>query len=1042
MTTKPDWADPAIIHRNRLPAHAPLKAYADFSAACANVSSNVLSLDGAWAFKLDRSPAHAPQHFEAVDFDDRVWQRVRVPGTWQMPGYTDLQNFDRPIYTNIRYPIPLEHFPALPDVNPTGSYRTTFRTPAEWNGKRITIVFDGVDSAFHLWLNGTLVGFSTDSRLPAEFDLTDLLKPGDNTLAVRVYRWSHGTWMEDQDMWRLAGIQRSVYLLAKPRVRIGDFIVHTQLDALYRDAKLEVKTIIEGCPRAELGKYHVQISLLNSQKTAVFSGISARGSVPTTYPTSDGMPVATAAVASPQLWSAETPALYRLVIQLLDEQENLLDTEACNVGFRSVEIKDGCLLVNGQPVKFCGVNRHEFDHRTGKTISEAQMLLDIELMKRANINAVRTSHYPNMTRWYELCDEHGLYVIDEANMETHGMDPWNRLACDPDWLASHMARISRLVQRDRNHPSVIMWSLGNESGYGPAHDAMAAWARQEDPTRPVHYETAKFGAATDVISPMYASIPAILQMLQEDSRRPAMQCEYAHAMGNSSGNLKEHWEAIWAHRRYQGGFIWDWADQAIEVTHADGRKYWAYGGDFGDEPNDNWFCNNGIVFPDRTLHPAYHEVAYWYQPIHTAWADAAKMTLAVTNRHFFRDLSHVTMRWWIEIDGIKGKNPSGTFDLRGAGPQQTLRLALPSEAEWPRWPDDLLFFGETYVVIEYALREATAWAPAGHIVAREQLPIKRTKSPTRFVHSLPLGPTDVELHETEHATRIQSRGNAVVHSNAVVIDHMSGAIREWTVNGETLLTSPLHHHFFRAPIDNDGIRGSSYAKPWVDFGLDRLVTTVLGAVPYQGTFGRGVTLTTRHEPEAYKPGFNTTTTYSLDRFGALFIDAEVRCDDSLPSPLPRIGLTLEVDGALTRARWLGRGPHENYVDRIGSAFFGWHEMDVDQLQVPYIHPGENGGRSGVRELHLEKTDRAGGRSLWIMSSAPFQFSAHRYTTADLFAAAHTVDIPVRPNLTLCLDHRHLGVGGDTGWTPSVYPAYHVTPSVYRYRFRLQANMNA
>ncbi|MEI7767567.1 MAG: glycoside hydrolase family 2 TIM barrel-domain containing protein [Phycisphaerae bacterium] len=1011
-----DWNDRAVTERNRQPAHVPLGGYPDLASARRGATPHVLTLDGTWSFQLYPNPEACPADFFTPGYADTAWLKVPVPGTWQMPGYcglgqvNDTTSIDRPIYTNITYPISFADYPHAPAANPTGCYRTTFRVPADWSGRKLSVIFEGVDSAFHVWLNGQELGFSTDSRLPAEFDITALVQPGENVLAVRVYRWSHGTWLEDQDMWRLAGIQRSVWLLAKPMVGIGDFRVRTHLDALYRGATLEVVGMFPAIADTQLEQYRFSAELFDASGAPVVALPGQTLQRPRTCTLSTTL-------NAPRLWSDEDPYLYTLVVQLWDAGGTLLDTETCKVGFRKVEIKDGCLLLNGQPVKIRGVNRHEFDHRTGKTISEAQMQTDIRLMKQANINAVRTSHYPNCSRWYELCDEFGLLVVAETNLETHGMYPRERAALDPQWLPAHLLRISRMVERDKNHPSIILWSLGNESGYGPAHDAMAAWARAADPTRPIHYENAGSVSATDIQCPMYASIAGCLERLMSDARRPVIQCEYAHAMGNSSGNLKEHWETIWRQPRFQGGFIWDWADQGILVHTPEGQPYWAYGGDFGETQHDGWFCNNGLVFPDRTLHPCYHEVAYWYQTIHTQWAPPPRRgtlppeTLRITNRQFFRTLAGVTATWRLWEAGVE--TATGTIPLPELAPQQSanLTLTLPPATQSGQ---------ERHVVIEYRLQDATTWAPAGFIVAREQLPLPR------FPQSVALCPgQQAQCRQAGQQATLTTAGLSAT------VDLHSGELIALLRGELNYLTHPLHHQFWRAPVDNDvGGVEITYGIRWRNAGLDRLQTQVLNTdLSAPGV----VRITARHQAPGVTTGFTTTTTYCLRNDGVLVIDAEVSADPDLPL-LPRIGLQLALPGQFDRCRWFGRGPHENYVDRIGSAFVGRYELPVDDLYVPYIHPTENGGRCDVRWVELVDGSGAGLRA-W--SDTPLQFSAHRFTTADLTGAEHTIDLPRRPDITWSLDHRHAGVGGDIGWGPSVYEAYQIKPGLYRYRMYLK-----
>lgn len=1016
--TQSDWISPNIIQRNRMPAHVPLRAYPDLTTAQSGRSPYVQSLDGAWSFALFRSPADAPADFHLPQFNDATWGAMPVPGTWQMPGLCDLQGFDRPSYNNIRYPIPSEEL-AIPETNPTGCYRTTFYVPDCWIGRRISLQFDGVDSAFHVWLNGVELGFSTDSRLPAEFDLTGFLRPGANVLAVRVYRWSHGTWLEDQDMWRLAGIQRSVRLLAKPQVHIADFSVRALLNADFRNGSVRCEVKVGGLPRSRISDVHAELQLFDAQGRAVFATApSAAGCQVHPYSGRDVHPLITAPVIAPLRWTAETPHLYRCVVSLYAADGTLLDVEACDVGFRTVEIRDGQLLVNGQAIKLTGVNRHEFDHRLGKSVTEEQMVTDICLLKQANINAVRTSHYPNQSRWYELCDRHGLYVIDEANIETHGMAPWNRLCDDPEWSSALLARVTRMVERDKNHPSIIMWSLGNESGYGAVHDAMHGWIHHADPTRPVHYESCGRGAATDVICPMYASIGTALKMANEDGRRPVIQCEFAHAMGNSLGNFQEHLDAIWGHPKYQGGFIWDWADQGILLRHHSGREFWAYGGDFGEPWHDGIFCNNGIVFPDRSLHPQYHEVAKLYQKIHTTWSDAAKRELAVRNRNFFTDLSAVRGTWRQLVDGVE--IDAGELALPAIAPQAEARVVVPL----------VLASGapgaERHLIVEYRLIHASSWAPAGQVVAREQLALPTV--PATVAHLRASGPEAVIAEEA---------GMLTLNVGAVALrfDLTKGVLASLAIAGKERLARGPRPQFFRAPTDNDvGGGDHSYAALWYAKGLNRL-DRLLSEVRWQRIAADEVEIIVAGASVASDVGygFRHKTTYRLRSDGSVSIDQQVIADERLEL-IPRIGQVLELPGAYRRVSWFGRGPHENYADRLASTFVGRYAADVDELFTPYIHVTENGGRAQVRWLAAAD---AAGDGLLISGDQPLQFSAHRCSTSDLQMAEHVPDVPRRDRVFISVDHRHMGVGGDIGWGRSVHEPYVIRPGAFRYRLALR-----
>ena len=1019
-TPLPDWEDPSVLQRNREPGHVPLRGYADAAGALADRSPHVQSLDGNWKFNLAPTVAAAPADFHQPQFNDAAWSTMPVPGTWQMPGLCDMKDFDRPIYTNIRYPFPVDP-PFVPNENPTGCYRTTFTVPGAWSGRRTFIVFDGVDSAFHVWLNGKPLGFSTDSRLPAEFDISGFLVAGQNTLAVRVYRWSHGSYLEDQDMWRLSGIQRSVWIYSKPPVRIADFRAITKLDRDYRDATLEVRATVRGCAIDDLKNYRVTCQLYDAAQQPLFAA-APRETPGNQAWLSHEQAVLEQPVPNPKKWTAETPNLYTLVVTLQDAMGTVLDCERTRIGFRSVELKNAQLLVNGQPVVFTGVNRHEFDHVRGKSITEEQMQLDIRIMKQGNINAVRTSHYPNLTRWYELCDQFGLYVVDETNIETHGTQPWDRLAKDPAWTAAFVDRGMRMVERDKNHPCVIFWSLGNESGYGPAHDAMAAWMRAYDPTRLIHYESCGQGKATDVLCPMYWSLEGILRLANDPKEtRPVIMCEYAHAMGNSSGNMHVYWDTIWAHPRLQGGFVWDWADQGILVSHADGRKYWAYGGDFGDTPNDGAFCNNGLVFPDRSLHPGYHECAKVWQKIHTTAtpAELAKGEVTITNRNYFIDLSYAHARWRVLADGLEVA--AGDFALPEIAPQHHAKVTVPFKRPAAE-PGT-----EFHLEILYTLAADQPWAKAGHVVAREQFVLPR--EPRRVSAAAPQKRPELSLQE--------SGGQLLLSCDQLraSFDLSAGTLASLSSKGVEFVSAPLQHQFFRASTDNDKGGGErSYDAQWRAAGLDRLAAKLLDVHWHQPAKDCAV-ITVRHAFAApgLAAGLATVSVFTVTSDGRVTVDNDVTADERLPV-LPRVGMQLGVPAAFDTCDWFGRGPFENYSDRQNGAFVGRFRARVADLAVPYINPSENGGRGDVRWVALSNS---GGAGLLASGDAPLQFSAHRCTTADLDAARHTPDIPQRDTITLSLDHKHMGVGGDDSWSPRVHAPYVIHPAHFRYRLHLR-----
>ncbi len=818
MTTKQpkDWENPQVVGRNKQPAHATLLPFAELSAALSgdrNNSPYFRSLNGDWQFHFAPNPDAAPADFHRIDFDSHDWDVLPVPSNWQIQGH------GIPRYVNPDYAFDKTDPPYIPQgTNETGSYRTTFSIPTDWQGRQVFIVFDGVDSAFYLWVNGVQIGYSQDSRLPAEFDLTPYIHAGENSLAVRVYRWSDGSFLEDQDMWFLSGIFRDVYLFSTPGVHVRDFWARPELDAQYRDAVLKLRVHLKNYTAMGVAGYQVEASLFDNESQPVGWNVIAESRV------NAGQEVIldlAGAVPQPKKWDEEHPNLYRLAIQLKDDDGNLIEVEQCQVGFRAVEIKDGKVLVNGTPIYFRGVNRHEHDPVRGHAVTVESMIEDLLLMKRFNINAVRTCHYPDDPRWYDLCDQYGIYLIDEANVESHGL--WDKFTKDPEWELAFLERGNRMVERDKNHPSIIIWSLGNESGEGPNHAAMADWIHHYDSSRPVFYDAGGKAAYLDILSTMYPKLDALARAGQEPGEiRPFIMCEYAHAMGNSPGNLKEYWEVIEANPRLRGGFIWDWVDQGIRQVTADGKEWYAYGGDFGDEPNSLSFCCNGIVFPDRSLHPAMWEVKKVYQPVKVEPVDLLAGKVALVNRYFFSDLDGLAVSWTL----TSGERILQTGHLQKLQTPPSERDVITVPFEKPKLEPG----AEYFLMLSFTLDHATPWAEKGHEVAWEQFKIPWE------VPEIPATPQDelpsLELRETQ--TTVEVHG----HDFNVIFDKQLGTLTAWQYRNTELIQRGPRINFWRAPTENDlNTWGDERAAiRWREVGLDQLeecVTNVVTGQPRQ-----------------------------------------------------------------------------------------------------------------------------------------------------------------------------------------------------------------
>jgi beta-galactosidase len=821
-TTANDWENPRVVGRNKEAGHATLIPYPNAAlalagdradCACRAVSPFFQSLNGDWQFHWVPNPASAPEAFYREDFDASAWDTVAVPGNWQAQGY------GMPHYLSAGYVLDIAHLPRVQDdINEVGSYRTTFALPEDWAGRQVFIVFDGVDSAFYLWINGHQVGYSQDSRLPAEFNITPYIRAGENTLAARVYRWSDGSYLEDQDMWFLSGIFRDVYLFATPRVHVRDFGARTELDEDYRDAMLRVQVKIRNYGEVDADGYTLALALFdqaNQRVGASAAGVAVEGGDEVTFELA-------LAVANPQKWSAEQPNLYTLLLTLQDAAGAVTEVETCAVGFRQVEIKAGQIHVNGAPVLFRGVNRHEHDPDRGHAVTMESMIEDILLMKRFNVNAVRTCHYPDDPRWYDLCDRYGIYLIDEANIESHGV--WDRLTKDPEWKMAFMERGIRMVERDKNHPSIIVWSLGNESGYGPNHVALADWIHEHDPTRPVHYESAtsfrvyegpRTAPEIDILSTMYPKVDELAAAAQTPGEiRPLIMCEYAHAMGNSPGNLKEYWDVIEAHPRLAGGFVWDWVDQGFRQVTTEGEAWFAYGGDFGDEPNFGSFCINGLIFPDRTIHPSLWEVKKVYQPVGVEAMDLLAGRVEIVNKHFFSNLSGLDIAWILSADG------------RALQEGQLPRLNTPPGGREvvtiPFQKPELEPGVEYWLMLSFTLVENTPWAKKGHEVAWEQFKARFDVPP---VPALPVStmPT-LDLSESET--------QAVVEGNdfRLVFGKLEGTISSLRYRENELVEQGPRLNFWRAPTENDlNTWGDERAAiHWREVGLDQLEERIAG----------------------------------------------------------------------------------------------------------------------------------------------------------------------------------------------------------------------
>lgn len=1016
ILAREDWQNQTITHLNRLPAHPTFASWRDTDAARKNQPSAFRRrLDGQWQFSWARSPFDVDARWLEDDLPDS--RSTPVPSNWQMQGY------DAPIYTNVRYPIDTTP-PRVPQENPTGCYSLTFRVDESWRADGQTqIIFDGVNSAFHLWCNGEWVGYSQDSRLPAAFDLSPYLQPGDNRICVMVMRWSAGTWLEDQDMWRMSGIFRSVWLLNKPTLHLCDVQLTPQLDALYRDAELLVNLSV-AAPVALLEELTVKVELWDDDRLVASHQQSPGSPIIDERGNYAERAAIRLPVERPALWSAETPDCYRAVVSLWRGDEPI-EAEAWDIGFRRVEIKNGLLLLNGKPLLIRGVNRHEHHHQRGQVVTEEDMVQDILLMKQNNFNAVRCSHYPNTPRWYELCNRYGLYVVDEANIETHGMVPMNRISDDPAWLPAFSARVSRMLQSNRNHPSIIIWSLGNESGGGGNHEAMYHWLKRNDPSRPVQYEGGGADSTTtDIICPMYARvdrdqpIPTVPKwgikkwISLPGEQRPLILCEYAHAMGNSLGNFADYWQAFRDYPRLQGGFIWDWADQAISKTFDDGSVGWAYGGDFGDKPNDRQFCMNGLVFPDRRAHPSLIEAKHAQQYFQFALLAQSPLRIRLSSEYLFRATDNEELRWQVQAAGETFAEGSVKLALCPEGQSElTLcdALTLPAGAE------------EVWLTLEVVQPQATVWSDAGHRVAWQQFPLAAPLA-LRGPRSACIAPA---LESSDAAWIVRSG------SQQWTIDRQSGLLTHWQVDGVEQLLTPLRDQFVRAPLDNDigvseveRIDPNAWVERWKSAGLYELSARCVQCDAQR--LAHEVVIDSRwHYLRGDEAVIVSHWRMTFDSEGKLHLAVDGERAGTLP-PLPRIGMNFQVPDQHQPVSWLGYGPHENYPDRRTSACFSRWQLPLEEMTTPYIFPTENGLRCDSKTLDWGRWHVGGN----------FHFSVQPYGTTQLMETDHWHWMKPENGVWITLDAQHMGIGGDDSWTPSVLQQWLLLETQWQYQLTI------
>ncbi|TDH21296.1 DUF4981 domain-containing protein [Segetibacter sp. 3557_3] len=1013
---KAPWLDEKVVEENRLPMHSSFFVYGSEAELNKNnwqTSGNYLSLNGDWKFKMYNKPADVPAGFEATSFDDKQWTYLKVPANWEMNGH------GFPMYTTsgfeFRYLLPRRSEPpAIPlNFDPTGIYRREIELPTAWNkNQNIVLHIGAAKSNLSVYVNGKYVGYGEDSKLPSEFDVTPFLSPGKNLIALKIMRWGDANYLEDQDMWRLSGITRDCYLVARKPTHLYDVELMPELDNSYTNGLLHIKLRLNQKP---LQQFSAEVELLDGKTSLQKRNLVFDTSL---YAATD------MEVPAPKKWTAETPHLYHVNIRLKAKDGSLVEIIPQRIGFRKIEIKDGRYLVNGQPVLIKGVNRHETDPITGQTISKEAMLKDITLMKQWNINAVRTSHYPNSETWLDLCDEYGLYVVGEANIESHGMgyDITRTMANRPTWLNAHMSRVQRMVERDKNHASIVIWSMGNEAGNGYNFYNCYLWMKDRDSSRPIQYERAVADYKTftwewnsDMVVPMYPTPDGMLAYAKANPqpKRPFIMCEYAHAMGNSLGNFTDYWNVIRSNKRvFQGGFIWDFVDQCFIRKNAQGDTVYTYGGDY--EPKEaitDWhYAAKGIFYANRTPYPHAWEMKKVYQNIITSWKQNG--VIEVFNENYFTNLTNTSLYWQVVVNGKKVQE--GILKDLDVQPQTTKTFTLPLKPFPP---------GEVFLNLSYRLKGAQPLIPAGHEIATEQFAVAGS-----FKNDLSLQTSGaITKAETDEATTISS---ALVK---VVFDKHTGWLRSYTIRGKQMLENGFMFkpNFWRAPNDNDfGAKLPVRLKDWRT-AIDKPVLKA-----FNTTVNQGMAIVNAEYllPDVFA---RLTMKYSINAAGEIFTEQTLIADTSKKvEMLPRFGMQWIMPAGYDKVQYYGAGPHENYVDRNFSAHIGLYNQTVKEQYFPYVTPQETGNKTGIRWFRI--TD-AKGAGFLVKSDSLLSMSALHYFDSDLDDGTerrqrHAADIKPRQQIQLNIDLRQMGVGGIDSWRSLPMENYRLPYANYTFRF--------
>ncbi len=984
---KNEWRDPNVNEINRAPMHTNYFAYKNENSAlkgCKESSENFMTLNGNWKFFWVKNADMRPTDFYQVNFNDKGWDDLKVPGLWELNGYGD------PIYVNVGYPWRSQFKNNPPEVptenNHVGSYRKEIMIPADWKGKEIFAHFGSVTSNMYLWVNGQFVGYSEDSKLEAEFNLTKYLKPGKNLIAFQVFRWCDGTYLEDQDFLRLSGVGRDCYLYARNPKYIQDIRVTPDLDARYKDGSLNVSLNLKGSGTVDL-------KLLDKAGKEVATS-SVKGS---------GKIVTDIAVSNPEKWTAETPVLYTLIATLKDGN-NTTEVIPVKVGFRKIELKNSQILVNGQPVLFKGADRHEMDPDGGYIVSRERMIQDIKVMKEYNLNAVRTCHYPDNNLWYDLCDQYGIYVVAEANIESHGMGYGDAtLAKNPLFAKAHLERNQRNVQRGYNHPSIIFWSLGNEAGMGPNFEACYTWIKNEDKSRAVQYEQARTSEFTDIYCPMYLDYERSEEYCKGNIDKPLIQCEYAHAMGNSQGGFKEYWDLIRKYPKYQGGFIWDFVDQSLRWKTKDEVSFYAYGGDWNKyDASDNNFMDNGLISPDRKPNPHMHEVGHIYQSIWVTPSDLANGVVNVYNENFFRDLDGYYAEWELLANGEVVQ--TGMVKDLEIAPQQTKAIKLNYST------DGICKCKELLLNVAFKLKKAETLLPAGYTVAKNQLTIRPYNAPKLDLQNV----RQVNITTVVPSIKENDFNYLIIEGEnfRMDFDRQDGFLCRYDVNGMAMLNEDgkLTPNFWRAPTDNDmGANLQNRYAAWKEPGLK--LTSLTSKIENDMA-----TVNAEYTMEAVKAKLYLT--YTINNEGAVKVTQKMTTDKAAEiSDMFRFGMQMQMPENLDQINYYGRGPIENYSDRNNVTDLGNYKQTVKEQFYSYIRPQETGTKTDIRWW---KQTNKGGNGLMFVSEAPFSASALNYSIESLDDGTqkeqrHSELVSQINYTNMCIDKVQMGLGCVNSW---------------------------